>query len=195
MDLLKQIERINHIDHLIRTTSTGTPLQLANKLDVSKATVYRLIAQLKEWEHKYLFKSKTIGKVSFMKIWNENQTIQSGDLIFTIIPKNHSAYVGGALAPALNSGKIQIGQKVNLKLSSYPENEYGVLIGEVKHISLVPNSQGLYWIDINLPEKLITTFGKEIEFKQEMQGTAEIITKDLRLIERVFYQVNQLLNQ
>ena len=48
MNLLTQIERINHIDHLIRITATGTPAQLASKLNVSKSTVYRLIAQLKD---------------------------------------------------------------------------------------------------------------------------------------------------
>lgn len=35
----------------------------------------------------------------------------------------------------------------------------------------------------------------EISFKQEIQGTAEIITEDLRLIERVFYQFKEILKQ
>jgi hypothetical protein len=33
---------------------------------------------------------------------------------------------------------------------------------------------------------------KEIEFRQEMQGIAEIITEDLRLIERFFYQLKDV---
>ena len=48
---------------------------------------------------------------------------------------------------------------------------------------------------MSLPNILITTHDKEIEFKQEMQGVAEIITEDLRLIERVFYQFKEIFKQ
>lgn len=48
MNLLTQIERIRYVDYLIRIMATGTPKQLASKLDVSKATVYRIIALLKD---------------------------------------------------------------------------------------------------------------------------------------------------
>lgn len=152
----------------------------------------KLKRAIKEWELKYLFKSNINGTVSFMKIWNKNQTINSGDFIFTIVPKNHAAYVCKVQAPVLNSGKIKIGQSVNIKLSSYPDNEYGVLKGKVKNISLIPNNEGLYLLDVLLAEKLITTYNKELVFKQEMQGVAEIITEDLRLIERVFYQFKEI---
>ena len=139
-----------------------------------------------------MFKSNIKGTVSFMKIWNKNQTINNGDFIFTIIPKNHANYVCKVQAPVLNSGKVKVGQSVNIKLSSYPDNEYGVLKGKVKSISLIPNNEGLYLLDVLLAEKLITTYNKELEFKQEMEGIAEIITEDLRLIERVFYQFKEI---
>lgn len=152
----------------------------------------KLKRAIKEWELKYLFKSNIKGTVSFMKIWNKNQTINNGDFIFTIIPKNHANYVCKVQAPILNSGKVKVGQSVNIKLSSYPDNEYGVLKGKVKSISLIPNNEGLYLLDVLLAEKLITTYNKELEFKQEMEGIAEIITEDLRLIERVFYQFKEI---
>ena len=152
----------------------------------------KLKRAIKEWELKYLFKSNIKGTVSFMKIWNKNQTINNGDFIFTIIPKNHANYVCKVQAPVLNSGKVKVGQSVNIKLSSYPDNEYGVLKGKVKSISLIPNNEGLYLLDVLLAEKLITTYYKELEFKQEMEGIAEIITEDLRLIERVFYQFKEI---
>ena len=47
----------------------------------------KLKRAIKEWELKYLFKSNINGTVSFMKIWNKNQTINSGDFIFTISTK------------------------------------------------------------------------------------------------------------
>ena len=67
--------------------------------------------------------------------------------------------------------------------------------GKVKSISIIPNKEGLYIIDVELPKKLITSYNKEIDFKQEMRGTAEIITEDLRLIERFFYQFREIVKR
>lgn len=150
---------------------------------------------VKNWEQKYLFTSNIEGMVSFMKVWNKNQTINIGDFVFTIVPKYHSSYICKLTTPVLNSGKVKIGQDVNVKLSGYPDNEYGVLRGTVLNISLVPNEEGVYLIDVGLPNKLVTTYNKELEFKQEMQGVAEIITEDLRLMDRVFYQFKEIFKQ
>jgi len=48
MKILTQIERIKYIDWLIRRKATGTPKQLAEKLNVSVITVYRYIRDLKD---------------------------------------------------------------------------------------------------------------------------------------------------
>jgi hypothetical protein len=39
---------------------------------------------------------------------------------------------------------------------------------------------------------LKTSYGKEIEFKQEMMGTAKIVLQEASLLERVFYQFRGL---
>lgn len=59
----------------------------------------------------------------------------------------------------------------------------------------IPNSDGLYLLNVTLPKKLMTTYNKEINFKQEMQGSAEIIIEDLRLIERFFYQFKDVFSR
>jgi len=181
----------NTVNFKKQTTINNT----RNEINLLKGVVQsldKLKRAIKEWELKYLFKSNINGTVSFMKIWNKNQTINNGDFVFTIIPKKYSSYICKVKAPILNSGKIKVNQSVNIKLSSYPVNEYGVLKGTVKNISLIPNNEGLYLLDVVLTKKLITTYNKELEFKQEMQGIAEIITEDLRLIERVFYQFKEI---
>ena len=83
---------------------------------------------------------------------------------------------------------------MNIKLENYSETEFGMLKGKVSHISLTPDIEGSYYIDVSLPQRLITSYKKEIVFKQEMSGTAEIITEDLRLIERFFYQFKSLMD-
>ena len=69
---------------------------------------------------------------------------------------------------------------------NYPSDEFGELNGTVKSISLIPNEEGNYLINVELPQDLKTTYGKKIAFRQEMKGTANIVTEDLRLIERFF---------
>lgn len=141
-----------------------------------------------DWELAYVLRSSISGEVSFLQIWTENQTIASGDNVFTIIPKNQNNYVGKVKAKALNSGKIKEGQQVNIRLSNYPDREFGIIKGKVKSISLTPDKDGNLLIDVSLPNKLETSYHKKIAFQQEMTGTADIITEDLRLIERLLYQ-------
>ncbi|WP_296150729.1 HlyD family efflux transporter periplasmic adaptor subunit [uncultured Flavobacterium sp.] len=141
-----------------------------------------------DWELAYVLRSSVAGEVSFLQIWTENQTIASGENVFTIIPKNQDNYIGKVKAKALNSGKIKEDQDVNIRLSNYPDREFGVIRGKVKSISMVPDKDGNLLIDVSLPEKLETSYHKKIIFQQEMTGTADIVTEDLRLIERMLYQ-------
>jgi len=155
---------------------------------------YQLKKVITDWEKQYVFKSSIKGQVSFLSYWDKNQAVKTGEQIFTIIPAENKSFIGKILAPAANSGKIKNGQKVQIQLVNYPSDEYGELNGKVASISLVPNQEGNYLIDVELPEKLITSYNKEIEFRQEMKGVANIITEDLRLIERFFYQLKNILN-
>lgn len=180
-------------------TSKGTEItRIREEMTLLKNTIqsFNLLKKtIKDWELQYAFISKINGTVSFLNYWNKNQTVTQGDLVFTIIPSEYSAYIAKLKTPSKNSGKIKIGQRVNIKLQNYPDYEFGVLKGIVNNISIIPNKEGFYTIDVLLPKNMVTSYGKKVEFKHEMRGTAEIITEDLRLIERFFYQFRQVLNR
>ena len=182
---------ISQIRELITTSQKnlkGTNIKkIQNDTRLLKKTLqsyYQLKKGIKDWEKQFVLKSSIDGTVSFLSYWNKNQTVQAGDLIFTIIPSKNISYIG----------KIKKGQRVQIKLVNYPSGEFGELNGSVKYVSLIPDEQGNYLIDVALSEKLITTYNKTIAFKQEMKGTANIITEDLRLIERFFYRLKNILN-
>lgn len=156
---------------------------------------YQLKKVIRDWELAYALKSSISGKVTFLQVWNENQTINIGDNVFSIIPDAKNSFIGKVKAPALNSGKIKIGQRVNIRLANYPDREFGVLKGEIKNISLVPDKDGNLLIDVALPNGLKTSYDKQIAFQQEMKGSAEIVTEDLRLIERILYQFKNIFEQ
>ncbi|WP_400078887.1 HlyD family secretion protein [Winogradskyella sp. R77965] len=180
-------------------TSKGTEInRTKEEMTLLKNTIQsfnQLKNAIKDWEQLYVLKSNINGNVSFLNFWNSNQTVNQGDLVFTIVPSENSSFIAKLKTPAQNSGKIKVGQNVNVKLENYPDTEFGVLNGKVKNISLIPDKEGLYFVDVELPKKLITSYNKEIDFKQEMRGSAEIITEDLRLIERFFYQFKSVLNR
>jgi len=150
---------------------------------------------INDWELNYVIKSSINGKITFLKIWSKSQNISLGEDVFVIIPNNSGDYVGKIKASVRNSGKIKIGQLVNIRLSNYPEREFGMLKGIVNSISLVPDNEDNLIIDVDLPNGLETTYKKEVIFQQEMSGTADVITKDLRLIERLLYQFRDLFSR
>ncbi len=143
---------------------------------------------IEDWDQAYVLRSTISGKVAFLQVWSENQFVNVGDNVFSIIPLNDTNFVGKVKAPAQNSGKLKIGQEVQIRLANYPDREFGIIKGKVKSISLIPDKEGNLSFDISLPNGLATSYQKQINFQQEMSGTANIVTEDLRLIERLLYQ-------
>lgn len=155
----------------------------------------QLRKSIKDWEYKYLLTTQQNGKVSFMNYWNKNQNVELGDDVFTIIPENNNKFIAKLISPSRNAGKIRLGQSVNVNLENYPEAEFGNLKGVISGISSIPNKDKKYLIDVELPDSLKTSYGYKIDYKPEMPGTAEIITEDLRLIQRFFYQFKSLIDR
>ena len=153
---------------------------------------YGLKKAIKDWELNYVLRSSIAGKVSFLQLWAANQTVNSGDNVFAVIPINESGYIGKVKAPTQNSGKIKIGQTVNIRLANYPDREFGLIQGIIKAISLTPDKDGNLLINVSLPKGLETSYKKQITFQQEMSGSADIVTEDLRLLERLLYQFRDL---
>tara|TARA_R110001592_G_scaffold107256_3_gene300381 strand:+ start:451 stop:1782 length:1332 start_codon:yes stop_codon:yes gene_type:complete len=150
------------------------------------------------WQQNYTFTSPINGKLTYLSNLTENQFINTSTTLFAVVPNNQN-YIGQITIPTQGFGKVAKGQKVRIKLNNYPYQEFGQLIGEITDISLIPaaisETQNAYFITIKLPQDLITTYKKEITFTPEMTGTAEIITEDLRLIERVFNMFRKVLDK
>ncbi|MFC4164804.1 HlyD family secretion protein [Epilithonimonas zeae] len=153
----------------------------------------QLRKSLKQWEQSYLLISSTDGLVSFQQFWGENQFIKTNDVVLSILPTEKMAIVGRMQVPSINSGKIVPGEKVFIKLDNYRFQEYGIVEGKVQNISLTPDDKGNYYVNVILPKGLKTSYNKRLPFDKELKGNAEIVTEDLRLIERFFYQIRKLL--
>lgn len=154
--------------------------------------IQTLKSQIDTWEQTYLFISPIDGSVSLYSYWAKNQNIKQGEEVLGIVPSEKQEIIAKLMLPVQNSGKLKIGQKVNIKLTNYAYQEYGMLQGVVRTISTVPQNEN-YAIEVALPDKLLTTYKKRLDYKEEMQGTAEIITEELSVFDRIFYQFRKLI--
>lgn len=147
---------------------------------------------IRDWEYNYVLKSSIDGVVSFQEFWGTNQFVGANQVIYTIMPLDKSKLVGKLMLPAQNAGKVTTGQKVLVKLDNYPYQQYGMLLGKVKNMSVSPNTDGNYFVYISLPEGAKTSYGRDLGFDQELLGNAEIITEDLSVAQRIFYKFKDL---
>jgi len=143
---------------------------------------------IRDWELMYILETSINGNLTYINFWRSSQYINEGDLVFSVLPTQRGDYLVRAKASGLNIGKLKEGQKAIVRLSNYPDREFGVLEGELSNISKTPDSDGNLILEIELPKQLTTSFGIKLEFQQEMIGIVEIITEDLRLLERLLYQ-------
>lgn len=145
-----------------------------------------LSSKLKEWEHAFVLKAPVSGQIVFGEHRAVNQYVRSGDIVFTVVPDETGKISGRILAPAIGLGKIEPGQQVNIKVDNYPFMEYGILSGSVLSISKIPvvSEQGTFYpVNVDLPDKLVTNYNRELSYSLQMQGNAEIIIQNRRVIE------------
>ena len=144
------------------------------------------------WKEKYLLYTPIGGELEYLGFWRDNSFVQAGKELFSIIPEKN-AIIGEVIIPSYGSGKVEKGQRANVKISNYPYDEYGFIEGVVHSISRITNkiqtAEGageVYLVTIYFPEGTKTNFGIELSLDFETKGTAEIITKPKRLIARLF---------
>jgi HlyD family secretion protein len=179
-----------------------TGYQDTEKGNSLRSQLQSLLSQLKTeiqaWELNYVLSAPFDGTITFTNYWVENQNVVSGSEIFTVVPENDFSIIGKAMLPIARSGKVKTGQQVNIRLANFPENEFGILRGTVQNISLVPSQSNgtiYYTVEIRLPDKLITTYRKELPYLPNMQGQADIITEDISLLERFILPIKKILSE
>lgn len=163
-----------------------------------KTQVSQILTDINSWEIAYALKAPIDGKITFTGFWVENQNVTLGDIVFNVIPTNQGKLIGRALLPTERSGKVKVGQKINVRFANFPDNEYGIVRGCVDNISLVPSPKGelnYYTVEIGFPDGLITTYKKELPLLSGMEGQAEIITEDIPLIMRFIFPIKKILTE
>lgn len=180
----------------------------ASKIQLHRYDIDQVINNLEpeiiEWKRKYYINSEISGEISFVPNINKDQFIAQNTVVLSIIPVDNSNKKQIRVLTTNNGiGKINVDDKVIVKVDGYPYKEFGLLISKVNSISNLPEiirtqngeMRYLYSIDINLPDTLKTNYNEEIEFRPNSSVIAEIITKDKSILERLFETFLSLVNQ
>lgn len=152
-----------------------------------------LMSKINWWKKQYLLTAPIDGQISFEKIWSENQKINALEEIFTLIPDKNEV-IAKIYIPISGISKVKKNQKIMIQLANYPVGEFGYLESKVDNIALIPNENKEYLVESALPDKLITSYKKTLEFKTEMQGSANIVASKKRIITRIFEKFRTLIH-
>lgn len=158
-----------------------------------KSLLISLKNYIVKWNNNYTLRSPAYGRLSYLSRVKENQLVNAGDELFAIIP-SEGGYEVEIDVPLAGFGKIKPGHEVKLRLDNYPYEEYGMILGEVSALSALPN-ENTYRVKVDLTNGLKSSYDIDIEHTPEMFASAEIVTDDLRLIERIFFQILKIIDQ
>lgn len=138
-----------------------------------KKNILFLKSAIHNWENIFIIKAPVDGVATFTTFWGKNQYVHAGELVLSVVPTDSLQVKVRINFPIQNSGKVKVGQQVNIKLDNYPFQEFGILVGYIKSISQIPSNE-FYTADIILESGLKTSYRKKIPKVQLLTGNAEI---------------------
>jgi HlyD family secretion protein len=165
--------------------------QITDQQQQFHSSLLALKSGIEKWILQYVLTAPEEGKVLFVSSLQENELIGNGQSLFYIQPEQTQFY-SELMAAQQGLGKIKVGQRVMIKVESYPSNEYGYLAGTVDYISNIPSRRDSFLIKVRLSKGLRTNYEKEIFFRNNLLAQAEIITDDRRLYDRLTGQLKKI---
>ena len=172
---------------LLKAQQLDTTISISNLVEEKQAA---LANALRKWRANYQITSPIQGAVSLVTPWNNNQKIEAGGLALYVV-KPSQIIKGYMTLNHIGAGKIEVGQKVEIELDSYPAHEFGKLIGLVKEMALVAGENG-YLVTVELPHKLETTYGIMLRNSPILVGNARILTKEMSFATRLINSITSI---
>ncbi|OPX57084.1 membrane fusion protein, adhesin transport system [Oceanospirillum multiglobuliferum] len=153
-----------------------------NQLDRLKGEIAETEEELLRVENSakdLLVRAPADGLVFNLEVLNKGQVIQPGSVLLQIVPANAELDAEVRISPD-DIGFVQIGQEVNVKVSSYDFSRFGYASGKLDRISAfssLDNTGQPYfkgWVKLN--ENYLGTDTQRYPLLPGMTVTAEILT-------------------
>lgn len=165
-------------------------IQLSEQLNQSKSE----LEDVRQSINKHIIISPVSGTILDLSLRNQGQVITVSEKIAAISPINDSIVIRIQVS-ARDIAQIQVGQRVYLKISSFPYPDYGVLHGSVVEvspdsISLTENSDvsvqqssnrrssNSFYEVVVKPDSLLMNDATDNAIQPGMEAIAEIVTRE-----------------
>lgn len=165
--------------------------QVAEERDQFLQSLNTLQSATEAWQAKYILLAPVSGRVFFPGVIQENQTVATNQELFYVAPPSTS-YVGELRVPQQSAGKVRVGQDVLVRFAGFPYQEFGAVRGRITAIADIPFKDSVFLAQVALPRSLKTTYGNSLAYKTSMTASADIITTNNRLLEKLFYQLRKV---
>lgn len=152
-------------------------------LQESFQTLYRAVDA---WIKKYTLTSPIDGVVILDKSLRPHQYYDRNKELAIVLPLATDEIVGRGNLSLSGSGKVNPEQDVIVKFDNYPFQEFGAVNAVVSWKGKVPVQGGGIPVEIKFPGGLTTSTNHTLEFTQDIQGSAEIITSEKSLLVWIF---------
>jgi HlyD family secretion protein len=186
---LKQTESSIINNRVSQTAKKKELMELKKQAEQQQSVFLQALNIMKsaidEWKSNYLIVSPIKGQLVYAGIIQEKQILQSGQTIGYVQPAN-TQFFGQMKVSQRSFGKIEEGQNVLVRFSGYPDHEFGSVTGEIDYFSEFPVRDSVFMAKVNFPNEFTTNYGQEITPVDGMRGQAEIITQDMRFVERIY---------
>ncbi len=194
VSIKKILADIKTLNRQIPLVTGGIVKSNTEKFNNVKGRLNTLKATILDWKKRNLIRSPSDGKVQFFTNGEPDKILlKPGTEIMAIVPHLDKQKVGKMALTFDDFGKVLEGQRVIIKFAAYPHQDFGVVEGKIAHKASLPQGNK-YMVEIELPNGLLSSHGKELTFEQQMNGIAEIITEEHRFITRIFDKFTSFFN-
>lgn len=149
-------------------------------------------SSIDDWVHRYVLRAPIDGRIVYTLPLQPDKFIEAGKIIAFVNPDESRYYVEINISQN-NFGKVDTGMQVQLRFDAYPYQETGYLPATISYLSPMAIDTG-FLATARLNHGLITNLNKTIQYKNGLSAQALIITKDMRLLERIFYNMRKSLS-
>lgn len=164
-----------------------------NQHQVFRQALHAMQAQLQLWKQQYVLTAPDSGKVIFAAFYQPGQLMRIGQVLLYVSPPQ-TQYFAELLVPQYNFGRVATGQQVRLKLQAYPFEQFGALQGHIIAIQQASTDSG-FLVRVKLPDSLVTQYHKPIFFREGLTAQAEIVTENLNLLQRLYFNAVRALQR
>jgi multidrug resistance efflux pump len=162
-----------------RTSSRTNRMRTPGEITFLRS-LNRFISQINSWKHKYILTAGESGIIRFSKTNLHGYFARQVEELFYIYPLNNSFY-GEMVLPQNYLSKIKEGQQVNIRLKSYPHEEFGVIAGEVASINEISLKGNMFSVTL----KISRIINNKIKLADGMLAEGDVSVANTTIYERL----------